>query len=236
MSLENISDRTLTLRSIFHGEVIGTAVLSPKMQRSERFDWASSDPIIARGVGPVSTDYYIIEVFDQSGHRLSVHNIIRFSDSVEGLNCKTSQCLRADLNMNRGESTVGGEAISTARPVQYAKMGDLIELAASKSKCGCIALTNKSLRRVKLTATLHDSVIGEMDIEPEETERIRFDWAGENDHDVYAIKAADASSNASLRIKDVISLGVYSEMQGCTRVGCGFGTLNLSSAFNASSR
>ncbi len=94
--LKNVADRDLMLRSMLHGNELGSQVLPRSTTLTVRFDWA----------GPNGQDIYRLEGFDSQGQRVNLHELTTIEDNGWPWRVCTSEsmCPLGTLAMNLGEN------------------------------------------------------------------------------------------------------------------------------------
>jgi len=102
--------------------------------------------------------------------------------------------------------------------------GESVRLVADQPVCGCLWLKNRTDQALFLRSELNGTVRGAAVLNPRETRRFRFDWAGTRPDDMYRIQGFDAAGQT-------ISLQTTVEMEAgssaCDAESCLYDTLRM---------
>jgi hypothetical protein len=80
-----------------------------------------------------------------------------------------------------------------------------LQVAAEEPVCGCMTLANRTGNRVFLRSELRGSTSGGATLNPNETRKFQFDWAGPRPDDYYIVEAMDENGDL-LNIRDVVRM------------------------------
>lgn len=193
VSVANTAKHAIWLESWFYAIPRGGEVLQPGDRRRVMFDWA----------GPANSDFYELVAFKTAvkdgveGKDTSSTGGLRLRDVAVEYNqlaqvaCDDSSCQFGPLAMNRvfGATAVQGQEGAASPP--GVNFSSVIEAAAPlENRCGCMLMENSDPdHAITLRASLHGAETGQLTLEPRQTARVPFDWAGDLDSDVYVIDA-----------------------------------------------
>jgi hypothetical protein len=124
---------------------------------------------------------------------------------------------------NREENWSGAEAI---------ERGMILKVAATEPQCACLTLTNKSAVPITLRTRFKDTYfLGLMTLQPHATTVALFDWAGEQNDDVYHILAYGPDGKP-VKIADDVQFA-HSGFAECSRMSCEIGPLKMNAGLAA---
>jgi hypothetical protein len=102
--------------------------------------------------------------------------------------------------------------------------GDSLTLVAEQPVCGCLWLKNQTDQALYLRSDLNGTARGAAVLNPHETRRFRFDWAGMRPDDMYHILGFDMDGQAlSLRSRVEMEAG----SSDCDAETCIYDTLRM---------
>ncbi len=126
---------------------------------------------------------------------------------------------------------VGGLASASCRyetiwsGVEFQDDGRL-KLAAEDPLCGCLTIANISGKDLALLSRFHGTRMGSTVLKAGAKLSFRFDWAGQENDDVYTIAATDSQGN-EVNLKTAIRIEDKSNWQSCDPAPCPYGDLLL---------
>lgn len=229
VTLRNKSASTVELVSRYHDKEVGALVLAPGPSSQIGFDWG----------GSAIADQYTVEVWGRQGETRT-KRLVPFGDYIEGGNmvaakCQEMECPFGSLSMDQAvsASTAGGQPVEVADGVDFMAGGQQVKVVSVIGSCGCMLISNRSKERklIRVRASLHGQVTGEIPIEWDKsepattegdaigsfqpTQLVGFDWAGTENEDIYILsvmgegqKGGPAGTPASqaLRAQDFVRI------------------------------
>ena len=114
--------------------------------------------------------------------------------------------------------------------VEEAEDGYALKVAAPEPECGCLTLTSKVHDPVTVQAHLKNVVQGRSTIPAAGRLESRFDWAGEENDDVYFLRAN--VNGRPVKVGTALSYARSGWVE-CTQAKCGIGPLMMNGALAA---
>ncbi|MEP7308977.1 MAG: hypothetical protein ABJA98_26020 [Acidobacteriota bacterium] len=105
--------------------------------------------------------------------------------------------------------------------------GDGLSLVAEQPVCGCLWLKNNTDQALYLRSDLNGTVRGAAVLNPHETRRFRFDWAGTRPDDMYRILGFDPTGH-TLNLRKRVDMEAGSS--ACDAETCLYDTLRMNRA------
>ena len=101
-----------------------------------------------------------------------------------------------------------------------------LKLAAEDPLCGCLTIVNVSGKDLALRSRFHGTTMGNTTLKAGAKLGFRFDWAGQENDDVYTIEGTDANG-IEVNLKTAIRIEDRSSWQTCEPAPCWYGDLLL---------
>jgi hypothetical protein len=101
-----------------------------------------------------------------------------------------------------------------------------LKLAAEDPLCGCLTIVNVAGKDLALRSRYHGTTMGSTTLKAGEKLNFRFDWAGQENDDVYILEATDAQGN-EVNLKTAIRIDDKSNWLACSTATCPYGDLLL---------
>jgi hypothetical protein len=102
--------------------------------------------------------------------------------------------------------------------------GEGLKLVADQPVCGCLWLKNQTDQPLYLRSDLNGTARGAAVLNPHETRRFRFDWAGTRPDDMYHIQGFDMSGEP-LDLRSAVEMEAGSS--DCEAETCIYNTLRM---------